>query len=159
MSNIETALVAKEAQRKFAKGEITQAEMAAAQRAYDIERTRPEREAQQAAWKAASERQNAVWDSIHKADHAAIRQMAIDADCIREVTVKSGPFNFYDAPCKFYVPPTSHWANWHDDDAVRHHGVTSIKSLCDRFAALSDEPWDGTYGHLWSFEGQVGEQD
>lgn len=156
MSSSETVLAAaKEAQRKFARGEISKDEMAAAQRAYDVERTRPDREAQQAAWKDAAQRQRAVWDSIMDADHAAIHDMAIDADCIREVMVKTGPFGFYDVPCKFYVPPTSHWANWRDDDAVRHHGVTSIEHLCDRFAALSEEPWDGTYGHLWSFKGLI----
>lgn len=152
MSDIEAVLEsAKEAQRKFTRGEISQDEMAAAQRAYDIERTRPEREAQQAARKAAAKRQQEVLDSIRNADHAAIHRMAIEANCIREVTVKSGPFSFYDMPCKFYVPPTSHWANWQDADAVRHHGVTSIEQLCDRFASLSEDPWDGTYGHLWIF--------
>ncbi len=129
---IETTLaVAREASCKFAKGQ----------------------DAQAAAWKAKKLRQDAVWDSIDNADHEAIRQMAIDQDCIRTVTVKSGLFPFHDRPCRFYVPPTGHWAGWRDDDALRHHGQTSVKDMCDRFLVLSSEPWDGTYRHLWFFDG------
>lgn len=77
-------------------------------------------------------------------------QLAAEADCIRRATVRRGWRSPYEVV--LLVPPTSHWANWRDDDAIIYHG-RKADSLIDRFAALSEELWDGTYAHLWDFRG------
>jgi len=129
----------KELQRKFAKGECDKEEMIAAQREYAFELNKDQRELDHLARKAASELQNKIWDSIEEKDYSKVHKMAVELDCIRG---------------SYYVPHTSHWAHWHDDDAIRYHGMLSVEQLCERFLALSEEPWDGTYQHLWVFEGQ-----
>ena len=135
--------------RRYASGEDCKSEMVAAQRAYDLARTAPERAAeadrQRESWVA----QQAVWGSISEDDVPRIRQMALAADCIREAVNRSG---FREQTVTLLVPPTSHWAGWQDNDAIVYHGSTAA-NLVERFVALSTEPWDGTYGHLWDFEG------
>ena len=66
-----------------------------------------------------------VWESICHANHAAIHQAAVAANCVRRGV---------------YLPPGG-----------RKYGVTSTRVLQSRFAALSEKPWDGTYDHLWNF--------
>jgi len=127
----------KDVQRKYSKGEIGKEEMIAAQRAYALELTREEREAERVARERERELQESIWNSITDADHARIHQMAVDLDCIRG---------------EYYVPCTGHWAGWRDADAILYHGVPSTEQLCDRFLTLALEPWDGTYQHLWEFD-------
>ena len=134
-----------EAQRAYQCGECGLDTMRAAQRAYDLERTAPQREAEAQRQRDDWERQQAVWASIGDDDVPRIRQMAIEADCVREATVERF---CQQVSIRRVVPPTSHWAHWHDNDAVLYHGMTS-ESLVERFLALSTEPWDGTYAHLW----------
>lgn len=130
----------KDAQLKFARGEITKEEMAVSQRAHDYERERLEFEARQPEREAERARQQEVWDSISDEDRDRIRRMAIELDCVRDLD-----------GFRYFVPHTMHWAGWRDDDAVRFHGVTNVDLLCERFLTYADEPWDGTYQHLWDF--------
>lgn len=132
---------AADAQRAYQRGECDLATMQAAQRAYDLERTAPQREAEAQRQREEWTRQEAIWASIGERDEPRIRQMARDLDCVRTARGITR-----------LVPPTSHWANWRDDDAILHHGQTA-SALVDRFSALSQEPWDGTYAHLWFFAG------
>ena len=136
------------AQRGFQSGTVSREDMIAAQRSFDLARTQPERDATLARSRAAQVRQQEVYDSIAGADPKAVEAMAADLDCIRTVEVE--------IRCRMvsvtrYVPPTGHWAHWRDKDAVLHHGMRSIDDLLERFAALSSEPWNGSYGHLWEF--------
>lgn len=125
----------KEAQRAYSRGEVSREFMAQAQSAYDSEQSRQERDA---ACVARTQRQQAIWDSIRGADRAAISRFA--SAWTRTVGGRT-----------YYVPPTNHWAQWHDEDAIRYHGVQTIDALLERFMVLSSEPWDGTYRHLWFF--------
>jgi len=135
MITIETV---KELQRKFAKGECDKEEMIAAQKAYAFELNKDKRESERLIRKSQKELQDLIWDSIKNADHSKIHKMAVELDCVRG---------------NYYVPNTSHWAHWRDADAIRYHGIQSVEELCERFLALSEESWDGTYQHLWVFKG------
>lgn len=145
MTLADTATRAKELQRAYQAGNCSLEDMQAAQREYDIARTAPERDAEAARQRDDWARQNAVWDSIGESDVPRIRQLAIEAGCVREarIEVRCQP-----ATTRRVVPPTNQWADWSDNDAILHHGMSS-EMLVERFLQLSTEPWDGTYAHLW----------
>ena len=146
---------ARTAQQQEAKGLATKEQAASAQRAFDVARTQPQRDADLARSRADHVRQQAIWDSINDCDPNELRRQALELDCIRKVTVKGGLMKFYDVEVTRYVPPTGQWANWRDADAIRYYGIASIQDLLERFSQLSEEPFDGTYRHLWIFKGGV----
>ena len=140
---------AKESQRAYVRGECDLATVQAAQRDYDLDRTAPEREAAAARQRQDWERQRQVWASIGENDIPIVRALAVEADCVREVVIE---VRCQPVTIRKIVPPTSHWANWQDKDAILHHGKT-CEILIERFLAISREPWDGTYAHLWFADG------
>lgn len=135
--------IAREAQRAFSKGLISQVECAEAQRAYDVAAAaarQPNRVAERAKRSAEEE---LMWKSLLKLTDRRLYELAKAADRVRTIGGRM-----------YFVPPTSHWANWMDVDAVRHHGVVEADQAQQRFVSWrldsgSTEPWDGTYADLW----------
>lgn len=144
MNHYETNLsqlheLAKSAQRAHANGSGTLESAKAAQRTYDLARTAPAREADDARRLATHHHQQAIRSSVSALAVADVWRLAEELACVRRV-----------GGIRYLVPHTSHWAQWQDDDAIQYHGCSSASQLIDRFCCLAEQPWDGTYAGLWT---------